>query len=74
MALFKAEEEVARELGTVDEYELAVEEEESRRKDSAGDENREPTTVKIEWRGGGKNVFLAGAGDDWKGRLEMERQ
>ncbi|KAF9448712.1 carbohydrate-binding module family 48 protein [Macrolepiota fuliginosa MF-IS2] len=35
----------------------------------------EPIAVKITWRGGGKNVVLARAGDDdWAGRQSMERE
>lgn len=35
----------------------------------------EPVAVKITWRGGGKNVVLARAGDDdWNGRQPMERE
>ncbi|TFK33049.1 hypothetical protein BDQ12DRAFT_728161 [Crucibulum laeve] len=35
----------------------------------------EPVEVKITWRGGGRNVVLARAGDDeWKGRQTMDRE
>lgn len=35
----------------------------------------EPISVTITWRGGGKIVQLARAGDDdWKGRLQMDRE
>lgn len=37
------------------------------------DESKEPICVKITWRGGGKSVALARAGDNnWKGRQFME--
>lgn len=37
------------------------------------DDLKEPINVKITWRGGGKSVALARAGDDdWKGRQPME--
>ncbi|KAI0058057.1 hypothetical protein BV25DRAFT_1909283 [Artomyces pyxidatus] len=39
----------------------------------APDEPRDPVLVKVSWRGGGKNVLLARAGDEnWKGRQSME--
>ena len=42
---------------------------------SPGDDSHEPVSVKIVWRGGGKSVILARAGDDnWKGRLPLERE
>jgi len=35
----------------------------------------DPVLVKIVWKGGGKEVVLARAGDDeWKGRQPMERE
>ncbi|KAF8628639.1 hypothetical protein AX15_003773 [Amanita polypyramis BW_CC] len=38
-------------------------------------DDSEPVPVKITWRGGGKSVVLARAGDnDWKGRKVMERE
>ena len=38
-------------------------------------DDSEPIHVKITWRGGGKSVLLARAGDnDWKGRQVMERE
>ncbi|KAF8627378.1 hypothetical protein AX17_006193 [Amanita inopinata Kibby_2008] len=38
-------------------------------------DDNEPIPVKITWRGGGKSVVLARAGDnDWKGRQSMERE
>lgn len=37
------------------------------------DESKEPVSVKITWRGGGRSVALARAGDNnWKGRQLME--
>ncbi|KAF8133677.1 carbohydrate-binding module family 48 protein [Boletus edulis] len=39
----------------------------------SSDEPREAMNVRITWRGGGKSVVLARAGDDnWKGRQQME--
>jgi hypothetical protein len=39
------------------------------------DEPAHPVDKKISWRGGGKSVFLARAGDaNWKGRQLMERR
>ena len=36
---------------------------------------REEVSMKIYWRGGGKNVILIRAGDDnWKGRQPMEKE
>lgn len=36
------------------------------------EEGLEPIPTKIYWKGGGKNVILARAGDDnWKGRQQM---
>ncbi|KAG6810153.1 hypothetical protein H0H92_013066 [Tricholoma furcatifolium] len=39
------------------------------------DKREELVPIKIEWRGGGKSIFLARAGDDdWKGRLAMTQE
>ena len=39
------------------------------------DEPPHPVDIKISWRGGGKTVYLARAGDaNWKGRQRMERR
>jgi hypothetical protein len=71
LALRKAEQELAKELGKGEDYDTMLQE----RKDSAGDEIQEPTMVKVSWNGGGKTAFLARALDDnWKGRQPMERE
>lgn len=71
LALRKAEQELAKEFGKVDDYDTMLQE----RKDSAGDELQEPILVKISWHGGGKTAVLARAADDnWKGRQPMERE
>jgi replication-associated recombination protein RarA len=72
LALRRAEQQLAKELGKVEDYDTMIRED---RKDSVEDEIQEPTMVKVSWHGGGKTAFLARALDDnWKGRQPMERE
>lgn len=70
LALHKAEEEITKSENVDDAGENG---QLMNRPDQSHEEPKEPTSVKITWNGGGKNVVLVRAGDNnWKGRLPME--
>jgi len=73
LALPKAEQDLAKMNGVMDEDGAAIEGK-TARKMSSGDDPKELTPVEIVWKGGGKMVYVARASDDnWKGRRPMHR-